>query len=371
MIISLGCVAKSETGRRSANEDYLAIDEESGIYVVADGTGGRAGGHAAAKLAADTLREVLSSEAASITDAGQSSTADVVGAAVHAAHERILDAQTKTPELHKMSTTVALVLHRGSQIHYAHVGDSRIYLYRGGELRQLTRDHSLKSYLEDNPGVQPPTDVPPKTLLRALGLAGQPLKADHDHLSLEPNDLLVICTDGLTDSVSPWVLREILAGTEIDPLEDVASCLVRAALSHGSMDNISVVLLRAQEKLTGQEIKTQVYEPDAVLGRSSRVPVLGWLMFTEGKRQGQVIALEKSNTVGANPQCKIVIEEQYVSAKHAEVYLTDHGFWVRDLGSTNGTFVNNIRVSRECLVDGDAVRFGASAMVFKCYQGPV
>jgi pSer/pThr/pTyr-binding forkhead associated (FHA) protein len=93
--------------------------------------------------------------------------------------------------------------------------------------------------------------------------------------------------------------------------------------------------------------------------------MLGWVTFHDGPLRSQVIPLEASNVIGADPGCKIVLGQTVVSSRHAEIFRTEHGFVVRDLGSTNGTFVNNVRITESALVDGDVIRLGTSEMVFK------
>jgi len=364
--LSLRCGLKSETGLRSANEDYLAVDEANGLYIIADGAGGQAGGRTAATLAVKTTMEALLEQIEQAEAASDSATG-LIDEAVQLAHRRIREAQAAQPELHRMSTTIALALHRGRKLHYAHVGDSRIYLYRNGSLRQLSRDHSLKNHLEDNPQARRPVQMPGKTLVRAIGVSGKPVKADHDHITLELDDLVLMCTDGLTDSVPPWILGEILAGASVVTAEEVASSLTRAALRYGSTDNVSALVLKAVE-LASDDLRTMVHDPEPSMGDAPRIPPLSWLVFTEGPQRGEVIPLEKTNTVGANPKCSVALVGKYVSDQHAEIFVTKHGQVLRDLGSTNGTFINNIRIKEECLVDGDVVRFGTTSVVFKCYR---
>jgi protein phosphatase len=365
--VGLQCAMSTDKGRRPANEDYIAVDEANGLYIVADGAGGKAGGRTAATLAAKTTMEALAGQVQGLDSA---QTTSAIDEAVQNAHQRIKEAQAAQPELHRMSTTLALAVHRGDRLHYTHVGDSRIYLYRNSALRQLSRDHSLKNHLEDNPHVRRPVQMSDKTLVRAIGISGKPgkpVKADHDHLTLERNDMILLCTDGLTDTVPPWIMGEILGGAPVVSIDDVATSLVRAALRYGSTDNVSVIVLRAVE-LTGEDVRTKVHEPEPSLGVKLRVPRLGWLVHTDGPKRGELIRLEKSNTVGINPGCMIRFEDNFMSDQHAEIFLTKHGYVLRDLGSTNGTFINNIRVKEECLVDGDVVRFGTTSVVFKCYR---
>ena len=359
--------ARSETGRRPKNEDYYTIDEANGLFVVADGTASRGGGRDAAEIGCKFVRETLNQQKQVLESGDSSAISQVLQEAVVNANEAILTKQVEDPELHRMATTMVLALHRDRDLHMINVGDSRIYLYRNGELTQLTRDQNLENYLKDNPHVKPSVQRPGKTLLSALGLKRSQLRIDYLYQTIERDDLILMCSDGLTDAMPTWVIQEILAGAYIDILDDSAGSLVRAALSHGGMDNITSILLHAREQKDMNESETVIFEPDAVPGNlASGKKYLGWLTFAEGKRKGEVITLDRRITVGASSNCTIVIEgDRYISSHHADVELTEDGFRVRDRDSTNGTYINNIRIKEELVLDGDNVRFGVTPMVFK------
>jgi len=360
-LISAG---QTETGRRPANDDCILLDCEHGVYAVFDGASARVGGRTAAELASDAVRQTI----AELT-ARRGLQLGAIGeqaceTAFQAAHRAILAAQAHDPNLSGMTTTAALVLHCGRELIVSHVGDSRVYLYRAPELRLLTRDHSLEHYLKDHPQVRPKVQRPGKTLVRALGLQSQELGASHLRLTLELDDVLLLCSDGLTDSVPQWTMREMLAGAQLIEPAEVATGMARAALSHGSMDNVSVVLLKATDRPVDSP-RTVQYDVAALATATQQPVVLGWLTFLEGARRGEVLALEASTVIGAQPDCRIVLTEDYASGRHAELLRAEHGFVLRDMGSTNGTFVNNVRTERANLIDGDTIRIGRTAMVFK------
>ncbi len=359
--------ARSETGRRPKNEDYYTIDEATGLYVVCDGTASRGGGRDAAEIACKSVRETMGQQRHIIDSGDGSAISECLQAAVVSANEAILAKQAEDPALHRMATTLVLAVHRDRELHMINVGDSRIYLYRNGELTQLTRDQNLENYLKDNPHVKPSVQRPGKTLLSALGLKRSQLRIDYLYQTIERDDLLLLCSDGVTDALTPWVMQEILAGAYIDILDDTADSMVRSALSHGGMDNITGILLHAREQKDMNESETVIFEPEAVPGAlASGKKFLGWLAFAEGARRGEIFNIDQRITVGASPNCTIVIKgDKYISSHHADVELTDDGFRVRDRESTNGTFINNIRIKTEIVLDGDTVRFGTTPMVFK------
>jgi len=362
--------SKSEQGRRSTNDDCVLVDPEGGLYVVCDGARGRFGGRTAAELAIDLIR----SSVADLSRGIEKITAEaekLVDSVIFAAHRKILAAQAQDRSLEGMTTTVAMVLHRGPQVLIAHVGDTRVYLYREGELQVLTVDHNLENYLQENPSFRPKVNLSGKTLVRALGLKTQSLTVDHKHLTLRNGDRILINTDGLTDSVPGLTLRKILDTIAARSEAEVAAALVRSALNHGSMDNVSVILLHATDKIAVGGPEASSFEVESVVAskpRPASAAVLGWMTFLEEPLKGKVFQLDDSNLIGVDPNCKVVVKEDYVSGRHAEVLRTDHGFMVRDLGSTNGTFVNNVPVKEECLVDGDIIRIGTREMMFKCHR---
>lgn len=342
----------SDKGRRSANEDCLHIDPEVGLYAVCDGAGGKMGGRTAAEIACRTLAAARP-QLLPLDDAAAPVAQQALDAMLRNAHQAILDGQQKDPQLSAMTTTAAVVLCRGGTARVAHVGDSRIYLLRGHELRALTRDHSLENYLKDNPHLRSKVNRPGKTLVSALGLRTQHLRIDHADVVLHAGDILMICSDGLTDALPGWTVREILTGAQLLSVEDAAPCLVRSALSHEAMDNVSVVVLGA----VGPSESTP--HPS---------PPLGWLAFVEQPRRGEVVAVRNDIVLGADPGCQVVIEDGFCSSRHAQVSSVPGGFVLRDLGSTNGTYVNNLKTSESRLIDGDRLRVGTTEMIFKCHR---
>lgn len=363
----MACASQTDPGRRAENDDCMLISPEHGLYVVCDGASARIGGRTAAELACQALREAAPGMVRRLGDRLGPDAAELADEALQQAHERILAAQAEDPALSGMTTTIAMVIHRGNELLVSHVGDSRVYLYRAPELRQLTRDHSLENYLKDNPEVNPRIKRPGKTLVRALGLKSATLGAQHSRVALAQGDLVLLCSDGLTDSLPSWTLREVLGGVRYTSVGSVASALVRTALTHGSMDNVSVLLLQAADRpeVTG---RTVMYDVEAGSGAAAGPVVLGWLTFLEGHHLGDVIPVQASTVIGADPGCRVVIEEDYVSGRHAEVLRSEHGFLLRDLDSTNGTYVNDVRTKEVPLVDGDVIRIGMTPIVFKSHQ---
>lgn len=112
-------------------------------------------------------------------------------------------------------------------------------------------------------------------------------------------------------------------------------------------------------------LKTQAFSMDPT-GRPGQNMMLGWLVPLQGPHKGELYTLSPSTSIGNDPACGVVLQDQYMSGKHAEIKV-ENGVWVlKDLGSTNGTYVNNRRIEKHELVDSDFVKFGSSLVKFKC-----
>ena len=228
----------TDQGRvRARNEDALLQRPERGLFAVADGMGGHAGGDVASRIAVDVLDEHLLA-------AGRTSGPDEIEAAIRAAHEAILRAARAESELEGMGTTLTtlLVHHDGCAI--GHVGDSRAYRLRGGALEQLTRD---QTWVQDqiDAGVLTPEQArrhPYSAMITcALGIADVELDVQLPDPGCEAGDLFLLCSDGLTARLDDRDIAELLVP---DDLDGTARALVDAANAAGGPDNITVVLVR-------------------------------------------------------------------------------------------------------------------------------
>ncbi len=336
--------ATSAQGKRNQNEDAVYANAATGVFLVADGTGGAAGGRTAANIVSDVVGKDLVVSLPRSKDVPQ-----ILRRTLAHAHERVAQQQT-TPQLRAMSTTaVVLAFHEG-HLHVAHVGDSRAYLWREGRLACLTRDHTWANHLADHPEVAPRADRPGSTLMQAVGMVGGTPNPDVRSEKVEPGDVILACSDGISTPVPEWVIGAVLSGAGVRSEQEVADALVKVGLAYGSVDNLSAVVVR-------------VGDPVMRAG-------LGWLAFVEGERHGQVVELGPITLIGSDPKCDVRVEDGFVSPTHAEIRAgIDGGFTIKDMGSKNGLFVNEQRVREEALVDGDAVRFGGTTLVFKSFQG--
>lgn len=237
--------------KRVHNEDAFVAVPDSGLYVVADGVGGRLAGEIASTLCVESfqaqapaLRAQLDAYLAAPTSTGRNAVLSALDDACQQASRRVYEtaeAQNKSG----MTTTVVAVLVAEHVAFIAHVGDSRVYLLREGHMRQLTDDHTMVNELM-RAGKMTASEAKISrhrhVITRAIGLypSVQPSLAAIDLL---PGDRLLMCSDGLSEVVGPEGLGRMSAGPELDA---AAKALLDAALSGGGPDNITIILLDPQ-----------------------------------------------------------------------------------------------------------------------------
>ncbi|MBW7472626.1 Stp1/IreP family PP2C-type Ser/Thr phosphatase [Marinobacter sp. M216] len=242
--MSVHVAGRSHTGVvRESNQDVVAwqVRDDGGaaLMLVADGMGGYQGGEIASRLAADSVMEALTPG----LFAGEEPTRKNLGAALALANERIQVRRASDSQLDKMGTTLVVAWIEGSTAHVAHVGDSRCYLIRHGQADCLTRDDTVvQNMLED--GSISETDAPNvpfrNVLTRAVG-AMDPLEISYCSHSLQPGDQLLLCSDGLTNSVPEPDWEDILKNA--GSTECAVETLIETALDNQASDNVSVVLM--------------------------------------------------------------------------------------------------------------------------------
>jgi protein phosphatase len=244
MAFRLECTGSSHVGLvREKNEDAFLLMPDIGAYVVCDGMGGHVGGQVASQTAVQTIAETLKS------GAGAGSHLDPLAAAILAANRAVYRRARTDPALHNMGTTVVGVRLDVDLLHLCHVGDSRIYRLRQGRFDQVTRDHSLVNLYAENPVLAAkfgPANE--NVIVRAVGLREE-VDVDHRTMAMEANDMFLLCSDGLTDMVDDWILKEILEDAQHDgcTLEDCVDAMIRAALGNGGVDNVTAVVLHVIE----------------------------------------------------------------------------------------------------------------------------
>lgn len=237
-------VAKTDIGlKRICNEDSYAAGELPGSVawaVVCDGMGGATGGNIASSTAVKLISERISSG----YHKGMTSNSirNILISAITAANYTVFEASRENPELAGMGTTVVATILVDGVACIAHAGDSRAYILSNGKLRQLTKDHSFVQEMVDNGSLteDEAKDDPRKNIItRALGV-DEELRIDFCEEFLDDNDVLLICTDGLTNYVTESEICEI---TSKHSYYEYAEQLVNRANKNSGGDNITVVTL--------------------------------------------------------------------------------------------------------------------------------
>lgn len=242
----LNAACLSVAGRRSHNEDAVIVDDALMLFAVADGVGGYTGGEVASQLALDEVSSYLRALRADKDlawpfpgDPELSPEANALEMAIRLADRAVCDARTS--ETANMGSTIAALRVVGKSVVIGHVGDSRVYRWRGGELEALTRDHSMIEELRTAHAVD--ESALPKHLshviTRALGVSGW------DRVTMwqdkwRRGDRYLLCTDGLHGWLSP---SEIALGLGRGTVHAVVEGLVHEATAAGSTDNVSAVVV--------------------------------------------------------------------------------------------------------------------------------
>jgi serine/threonine protein phosphatase PrpC len=239
---------------REHNEDRIAIDPSAGLVILADGMGGYNAGEVASEIAVTEIGAVLTAHLQAHGADDAEALEDVLRQAVRHAHRSILETAARRPECAGMGTTLVMGVFAADTATLAHVGDSRAYLWAEGELRQLTRDHSLLQEQIDAGilSVEEARVSQSKNLVtRALGVEQVSVEPEVRRYEVRPGDCFMFCSDGLSDMVADDELAAVFAATKVDDpgfLARTAESLVASANHRGGRDNISVALVRARRK---------------------------------------------------------------------------------------------------------------------------
>lgn len=236
---------------RENNEDAFLADDAHGLFAVADGVGGLEAGEVASRIMIEALAEIVSGAQAGSTPPRGMPSRQVqpdlssMRRAIALANQRIYSAaqEAAAPQ---MGTTVTAALFRDSRLSLAHVGDSRAYRLRGQNLEQLTRDHTVVAEQVRAGKITPAqARLSPyqNVITRAVGIAPE-VEIDGVSFPVRPGDRFLLCTDGLTDMVPESVIAGIIRKS--GP-EQAARELVREANSRGGKDNITALVIAAQE----------------------------------------------------------------------------------------------------------------------------
>jgi PPM family protein phosphatase len=244
-------VASHPGMRRSSNEDSYCAEPELGLFVIADGMGGHVAGEVASRVAVDAIENFIrdTRDGGNVpwpvrADDRLGPDANRLKAAIHLANRRIGAVVASAADLRGMATTASAVLVIGSVAIVAHVGDSRVYLFRGGRLERLTLDHS---WVEEQvrAGTMSATmarEHPWRNVVTRALSGGEDPEVDLAEVPLEPGDRLLLCSDGLFTVVGDGQIKSTLA--QVPSLEEVCAALVEAANRGGGPDNITTLVLQ-------------------------------------------------------------------------------------------------------------------------------
>lgn len=226
---------------RSYNEDVCLVNNEDGYFLVADGMGGEAAGELASAFFRDTVVELFGSTPKHhLTDEALN---ELIVECFQSAHERILSHVDQEPSHKGMGCTAELLVFQNDRIVIGHVGDSRTYRLRNSELVQLTTDHSFVQEQADL-GIISQEQVDNHALknliLRVVG-SSEKLEVDMIGSDVQPGDLFLLCTDGLSSMVAKEQMEEILSYDMVPEIK--ATMLVDQANYNGGSDNITALLL--------------------------------------------------------------------------------------------------------------------------------
>ena len=239
--------AKTDIGnQRSENQDNYRAGRQADNTVwalVCDGMGGAKGGKLASSLAASYMEEAFVHHIDTLQTEGE--IRRLLLRCVDKANALIYTKAQQDQAVQGMGTTIVCAVLRGDKMQYVHAGDSRLYLYHSGAFVQLTKDHSMVQELLEQGSIteEEAAAHPHKNLItRALGVA-ENIDLDYGQVALEENDVVLLCTDGLSNYVTDTEIMQVLQTT---PLEQAADTLIAKALAAGGLDNITVLLVQTQ-----------------------------------------------------------------------------------------------------------------------------
>jgi len=249
MLLALEVAGRSDVGRvRPSNEDHFGYDERLGIFVVCDGMGGHAAGEVASQIAVDTVLGFFREHGPSVEDSAYLEDAPVGARRLAEAVKKANDAILAYAEEHKntsgMGTTLVAARFADGIFSIANVGDSRIYLFREGQLLQLTEDHSLVMEQVRRGMItldQARRSSAQNIITRALGTDEGTLP-DLGEFPAQGGDILLLTTDGVMRHVDDQEIRNILL--QLPSLQAACDTLIDAANEGGGEDNATCVLIR-------------------------------------------------------------------------------------------------------------------------------
>lgn len=236
--------AKSDIGKaREINQDYYYIstpESKINLFILADGMGGYNGGEIASKIATISVKNYIESNFEN-TPKEKEDILKLIKSSMEYANMVVYEKSKENKELEGMGTTLEICLIYNNKAYIGHIGDSRIYRIRKGVMRKLTKDHSyVQKLVEDGTITREEANVHPKKnmLIKALGCTPF-VEPDIRARNIEKNDILIMCSDGLTNMVTEEKIFSIIQ----DNPQNAADILIEEARNAGGYDNITVVII--------------------------------------------------------------------------------------------------------------------------------
>lgn len=233
----------TDIGRtRSMNQDsFLVSENENGLnlYILADGMGGYKGGEIASKVAITAINKFITEKFDDIPK-NRDSILGLIEKSIEFANSAIYEESEEDEELQDMGTTLEVLLIYNNKVHIGHIGDSRIYRIRKGKMKKITTDHSyVEKLIQDGEITREEAYTHPKKnlLIKALG-TDETVEPDLIYTSLDKNDVLVMCSDGLTNMLKENEILNIINNNE-----DATGVLINEANNAGGLDNITVIII--------------------------------------------------------------------------------------------------------------------------------
>lgn len=240
---------KSDVGQhREHNEDYIWVDEQAGLYIVADGMGGHEAGEVASELASTTIGEMVAARLKADATLSEAETIrEMMVNAIETANQSIYQAAQDAEQVRPMGTTIVVAITRPPVAFISHVGDARAYLVRGTTLTRLTEDDTWGAQFDS---MKLPASLGGaerakynSILTKAVG-QGSVLEPSFLEIKIEAGDWLLLCSDGLWNMVPDEQILTIFRQTTDGHPADIVDALVAAANAAGGKDNISVITLK-------------------------------------------------------------------------------------------------------------------------------
>ncbi|MEN9406767.1 MAG: hypothetical protein RLZ12_1051 [Bacillota bacterium] len=235
--------SRTDVGKeRNINEDsiYTTLSEGVGLLVIADGMGGHNAGDVASKMVVDRIAKDI----AKVDPTKKTKRVTLLEQAIKSANEDVFSLANTNKSYHGMGTTVIAAMVDEEQVTMVHAGDSRGYILDASGLRQITEDHSYVNVLLKHGEItaNEARSHPQRNMIVSAVGTTEHVTTDAIELEWVKNDILLLCSDGLTTELEEMLIKEILTNTNLS-LNEKGNCLIEKALENGGKDNVSVILV--------------------------------------------------------------------------------------------------------------------------------